>query len=92
MGSKEDIRAIVSSIEVIDALANAEKLLWAHLDLTATKGNVIQVRDAAISLVLIGAFRTSLGDRRVDVPSVMVSLLGMFHHMRSFLEDLFKAL
>lgn len=92
MGSKEDIRTIVSSVEVVDALANAEKLLWAHLNLTATKGNVIQVRDAAISLVLISAFRTSLGDRRVDVPSVMVSLLGMFHYMRSFLKNLSEVL
>ncbi|KAF9479762.1 cysteine peptidase C50 [Pholiota conissans] len=77
MGSKEDIRTILSSIEVMDALASAEKLLWAHLTLNGSKGNVIKVRDAAISLVLVSAFRTSLGDRRVDLPSTMVSLLDM---------------
>ncbi|KAF8958159.1 peptidase family C50-domain-containing protein [Flammula alnicola] len=75
MGSKEDIRPILPSIDVMDALASAEKLLWAHLSMTSAKGNAVKVRDAAISLALIGAFRTSLGDRRVDGPSVMAALL-----------------
>lgn len=78
MGSKEYIRTILSSMEVIEALASAEKMLWEHLRLTSANGNVVKIREAAISLVLVSAFRTSLGDKRADGASVMVGLLGMF--------------
>ena len=66
------------SLDILDALANAEKLLWSHLDLMAQKGSVVKVREAAILLALVGAFQTSLGNQRNKVPWVMASLLGTY--------------
>jgi len=77
MESRTEIRSpTLSSVEVLDALANAEKLLWAHVGVTATTGNVIKIRETAMSLVLVSAFRTSLGDQRINGPSVMTALMG----------------
>jgi len=77
MGSKTEIRLpTLPSVEVLDALANAEKLLWAHVGITAKTGNVIKIRETAMSLVLISAFRTSLGDRTTDGPTIMAALMG----------------
>ncbi|CAA7261156.1 unnamed protein product [Cyclocybe aegerita] len=75
METREHVQPMLPSADIVEALANAEKLLWTHLASTARKGNVIEVRESVISLVLIGAFRTSLGDRRQDVPSTMAALL-----------------
>jgi separase len=77
MGSRTDIRVpTLPSVEVLDALASAEKLLWAHVGIAATTGNVIKIRETAMSLVLISAFRTSLGDRTIDGPTIMAALMG----------------
>lgn len=77
MGSKTEIRLpTLPSVEVLDALANAEKLLWAHVGIAARTGNVIKIRETAMSLVLISAFRTSLGDRTTDGPTIMAALMG----------------
>ncbi|KAF8878488.1 peptidase family C50-domain-containing protein [Gymnopilus junonius] len=75
MSGKEQVRLSLSTNEIVDALASAEEHFWAHLGMTSSKGNVIKVREAAKLLTLIGAFRTSLGDKRPDVPSVMAGLL-----------------
>jgi separase len=66
------------SPDILDALANAEKLLWSHLNLMAQKGSVVKVREAAILLALVGSFQTSLGNQRNKVPWVMASLLGTY--------------
>ena len=66
------------SLDITDALANAEKLLWSHLDLMSQKGSVVKVCEAAILLALVGAFQTSLGNQRNNVPWVMASLLGTY--------------
>ena len=76
MGGKDQIRLSLSTNEVMDALADAEEHYWNHLSMTVMTGNVMRIREAATMLVLIGAFRTSLGDRRSGVPSVMAGLLG----------------
>lgn len=78
MGCKEDVLSVAQPADVVDALADAEKFFWEHLSITASNGNVIKIRDAAVSLALVGAFRTSLGDKRRNVPSMMASLLGIF--------------
>jgi hypothetical protein len=65
------------SPDILDALSNAEKLLWSHLNLMSQKGSVVKVREAAISLALVGAFQTSLGNQRNGVPWAIASLLGM---------------
>lgn len=64
------------SPDILDDLTNAEKLLWSQLNLMAQKGSVVKVREAAISLALVGAFQTSLGNQRNGVPLMMASLLG----------------
>lgn len=66
------------SPDILDALANTEKLLWSHLNLMAQKGSVVKIREAAILLALVGAFQTSLGNQRNKVPRVIASLLGTY--------------
>ena len=66
------------SPDILDALANAEKLLWSHLNLMAQKGSVVKIRETAILLALVGAFQTSLGNQRNKVPWVIASLLGTY--------------
>ena len=66
------------SPDILDALANTEKLLWSHLNLIAHKGSVVKIREAAILLALVGAFQTSLGNQRNKVPWVIASLLGTY--------------
>ncbi|KAF8155999.1 cysteine peptidase C50 [Crassisporium funariophilum] len=69
------MESVLPSPDILDALVSAEKLLWAHLSTTAGTGSIIKVRDAAISLALIGAFQTSLGNQRTGGPWVIASLL-----------------
>ena len=73
------------SPDILDALANTEKLLWSHLNLMARKGSVVKIREAAILLALVGAFQTSLGNQRLKVPWVMASLLGAYKFRRCYL-------
>ena len=76
MRGKENRKSMATS-DIVDALSKAENLLSEYLNISTAKGSVIKVREAAISLVLVYAFRTSLGDRRPNLPSVMAKLLGM---------------
>ncbi|KAF9552923.1 hypothetical protein CPC08DRAFT_822591 [Agrocybe pediades] len=75
MGSKEPVRPAMPSSEILDALANAQNYFSSYLKATSAKGNVVKVREAAISLALIGAFRTSLGDKKCAGPGPMAILL-----------------
>ncbi|KAH9478241.1 Separin [Psilocybe cubensis] len=77
MESKESSPSPAQSADMVDALSSAEKFFWDHLSLTASKGSVIKVREAAISLALISAFRTSLGDKKIQGSSTMASLLDI---------------
>jgi hypothetical protein len=76
MKSKDDSRSSVLSVDILDALVKAERHLSAHLHMSASTGSVIKVRETVISLALVYAFGTSLGDRREDLPTVIASLLG----------------
>jgi len=78
MESKERVRPVMPSAEVLDALANAENYFSAYLKTTSAQGNVVKVREAAVSLALISAFRTSLGDKKSKGPTAMATLLGQF--------------
>lgn len=62
--------------EVVGILNNAEKLFWSDLALISRRGNVFDVRDAAISLALIRAFQASLGGLSDDSPILAARLLG----------------
>lgn len=67
-----------SVLEILGLLQNAEKLFWSDLALIARRGHVFQVREAALSLVLIRTFQGSLGRTGVGSPVVASRLLGMF--------------
>ena len=77
MRGKEDRKSMTTTADIVDALSKAENLLSEYLNISTAKGSVIKLREAAISLVLVYAFRTSLGDRRRNLPAVMAKLLGM---------------
>jgi separase len=76
MKSKVELRTTVSSPDILDALVKAEKHLSAHLKMSASTGSIIKTRETIMSLVLVYAFKTSLGDRREDLPSEIAALLG----------------
>lgn len=76
MKSKDELRSTASTLDILDALVKAEKHLSAHLHMSTSTGNIIKIRETVMSLVLVYAFRTSLGDRREDLPSVIGVLLG----------------
>lgn len=78
MKSKEESTSTISSLDIIDALVKAEKHLSAHLQMSSSTGSIIKLRETVISLVLVYAFRTSLGDRQEDLPSAIAALLGWF--------------
>ena len=67
-----------SVLEILGLLQNAEKLFWSDLGLIARRGHVFQVREAALSLVLIKTFQGSLGKSGVGSSVVASRLLGMF--------------
>lgn len=77
MGMVSD-RTVSSSSgqEVLAVLNHAEKLFWSDLALISRRGNVFDVRDAAVSLALICAFQTSLGGSTSNSPTVAARLLG----------------
>lgn len=62
--------------EVLGILNHAEKLFWSDLAHISRRGNVFDVRDAAISLTLIRAFQASLGGTSGDSPILAARLLG----------------
>ena len=65
-----------SGQEVLGILNHAEKLFWSDLALISRRGNVFDVRDAAVSLALIRAFQTSVGGSLGDSPILVARLLG----------------
>ncbi|KIP07348.1 hypothetical protein PHLGIDRAFT_30059 [Phlebiopsis gigantea 11061_1 CR5-6] len=78
MGMVSD-RTVSSSSgqEVLAVLNHAEKLFWSDLALISRRGNVFDVRDAAVSLALICAFQTSLGGSTSNSPTVAARLLDV---------------
>lgn len=65
-----------STQDILTALDSAERLFWADLALIARRGNVSDVRDAAVSLALIRALQTSLGKAGKEGPVLTARLLG----------------
>ncbi|KAG8885856.1 hypothetical protein FRB98_001569 [Tulasnella sp. 332] len=61
MSSGEGVSVPTSTAELLACLANADRFFWAGLELSSARGEVHQVREAALSLLLIRAFQTSLG-------------------------------
>lgn len=73
---KDNISISTNGQEVVAILDNAEKLFWDDLGLMARRGNVFNVRDAAISLALIQALQTSLGGASASGAVLAARLLG----------------
>ena len=72
----ERITTSSASQEILGTLTAAEKLFWSDLALMARRGRVSHVRDAAVSLGLIKAFQTSLGQSLSEGPTLTARLLG----------------
>jgi separase len=62
--------------DILSTLDDAEKLFWAHLAFVTRRGSVSHVRDAAVSLALIGALQASLGRAGKEGPALAAGLLG----------------
>jgi separase len=67
-----------STQDISVILMNAEKLFWSDLTRIARRGQVSQIREAAMSLALIRAFQTSLGKAGLEGPILTAQLLGGF--------------
>ena len=65
--------------EILNTLSAAERSLRSDLSLIAHRGNVSSVRDTAISLALISALQSSLGNGSVDVSHLVARLIGEYH-------------
>ena len=82
----ERITASATTQEILGTLGAAEKLFWADLALVARRGKVAHVRDAVVSLALIKAFQTSLGQSRIEGPTLTARLLGQYILLTLFAE------
>lgn len=76
MSTTHKVAFALPTQDVLNALEEAEKLFQANLSLTSRNGNVLKLRDAAISLALIKAFQTSLGRPGNGGSVVTATLLG----------------
>jgi len=76
MTSDRVVSSTPSTQDILSDLDHAEEHFWADLALTADRGSVHHVREAAIHLALIKALQTSLGNEGKDGPIVAVRLLG----------------
>ncbi|KZT63999.1 hypothetical protein DAEQUDRAFT_815284 [Daedalea quercina L-15889] len=63
--------------EILNTLSAAERSLRSDLGLIAHRGNVSSVRDTAISLALISALQSSLGNGSTDVSHLVARLIDM---------------
>ena len=74
--SGERLSSSPTAQDIAITLDSAEKLFWSDLALMARRGRVSHVRDAAVSLGLIKAFQTSLGQSLSEGPTLTARLLG----------------
>ncbi|KAG8988816.1 hypothetical protein FRB93_003969 [Tulasnella sp. JGI-2019a] len=77
MSSGEGVSVPTSTAELFACLSNAEKFFWAGLELSSSRGEVHQFREAALSLMLIRAFQTSLGKGGKNGSVIAAALLDV---------------
>ena len=65
-----------STQEILNVLANAEKMFWSEFALVSRRGKVFQLRDAAVSLALAKAFEVALGKVSMNGAILAARLLG----------------
>ncbi|GLB42455.1 putative peptidase family C50 [Lyophyllum shimeji] len=75
MSSKAEITSVPPPQDILATLDAAEKLFLANLASMARRGNIADVREAVVSLALIQAFQTSLGNRGDEASCLTASLL-----------------
>lgn len=63
--------------DILKTLSAAEKIFWSDLSVIAKRGIASHVRDTAMSLAMIRALQTSLGEKFVEAPVLAARLLGM---------------
>jgi separase len=83
MTSDRAVSPAPSTQDILSDLKHAEDLFWADLALTADRGSVPHVREAAVHLALIRAFQTSLGNGGKHGPIVAARLLGKIYPLPS---------
>jgi len=79
MTSNRAISLASSTQDMLSDLGHAEELFWADLALTADRGSVTHIREAAVHLALIGASQTSLGSGEEHGPVLSARLLGKMY-------------
>lgn len=62
--------------DILNTLSAAERSLRSDLSLIAHRGNVANVRDTAISLALISALQSSLGNGTTEISHLVARLIG----------------
>lgn len=87
MGMSTDKALALSppTLEILVTLDKAERLFVADLAAISRRGGVSQVREAAVSLALIGAFQTSLGKAGIKWPTLAAGLIGRCFTLRTLL-------
>lgn len=76
MSSGEGVAPPTSTRDILASVVNAEKFFWAGLELGGSRGEVQQVREAALSLGLLRAFQTALGKGGKNNAIIAAALLG----------------
>lgn len=76
MSSGEGIAPPTSTRDILASIVNAEKFFWTSLELSGSRGEVHQVREAALSLGLLRAFQTALGKGGKNNAIITAALLG----------------
>lgn len=76
MSSSDGIAPPTSTRDILASVINAEKFFWTGLELSGSRGEVQQVREAALSLGLLRAFQTSLGKGGKNNALIAAALLG----------------
>ncbi|KIO19106.1 hypothetical protein M407DRAFT_31256 [Tulasnella calospora MUT 4182] len=77
MSSGEGIAPPTSTRDILASVVNAEKFFWTGLELSGSRGEVQQVREAALSLGLLRAFQTALGKGGKNNAIIAAALLDV---------------
>jgi separase len=81
MSSKTTIQRMLPINDVLNALDSAEKYFQDNIALTGKTGDIVQLRNGAVSLTLVKAFQTSLGrleDRNAVYAASLLGTLSLF--------------
>ena len=66
----------MSTREILAALDRAEDFFWTGFRLSSKRGEVSQMREMALTLTLIHAYQTALGQGKEETSAIAFGLLG----------------